>query len=240
MNKIKRDNLKTIWWNPKMVEGAEFDDDIPFCPTILTELPKEIITWEDARKIFKRKLKEGDYEYHLDVFVCFNIDDYKFDSSRGVWFCFDEALTILKHYKGVITADFSTYDDFPRPIKYFNTYRMRAFGYACGKAGLEVINNVRGSIDDIDYCFKGLPKNDVIFIGTVGSGIQYKLNRPDFEEWLTELIAEISPRTIIVLGSANYACFKNLEEQGIKIVQYDGATSKRFKKIKEMKNNEKS
>lgn len=230
MNKIKRKNLNTIWWNPKMVEGAEFDEDIPFCPTILSRLPKEIITWQEAKKIFFKKKKEGNEDFYLDAFVCFNTDDNNFDTSRGIWFCFDSAIKILKHYRGVITADFSTYDDFPRPMKYFNTYRMRAFGYACGKAGLEVINNVRGSVDDFDFCFRGLPKNDVIFIGTVGSGLQYIINRLDFEEWLSELVFKLHPHTIIVFGSSNYQCFRNLEEQGIKIIQYDSQTARVFKK----------
>lgn len=238
MNKVRRTKMNTVWWNPEMVQGAQFDGDIPICPTRISELPKKIITWEEAKAIFNKKMKSGEENYFLDAFVCFNIDDYKFDTSRGIWFCYKKAIKVLKHYKGIITPDFSTYDDFPRPIKYFNTYRMRAFGWGSLKEGLEVINNVRGSIDDIDFCFKGLPKNDIVFIGTVGSSIQYKDNRHDFEEWLSVMISELTPHTIIVLGSANYPCFENLKQQGIKIIQFDGATAQKFKKIKEVKNNE--
>ena len=238
MNKTRRKNYKTIWWNPEMVKGAQFDDDIPICPTYLSEFPKKIISWVEAKSIFYKKKKDGKDNYFLNYFVCFNIDDYKFDTSKGIWFSYKNALKILKHYKGIITPDFSTYDDFPKPIKYFNTYRMRAFGYACYKEGIEVINNVRGSINDIDFCFKGLPQNDILFIGTVGSSIQYVDNRSDFEEWLSELVIKLYPHTIIVLGSANYSCFDNLKKQGIQVIQFDGETAKKYKKIKGVKNNE--
>ena len=41
------------------------------------------------------------------------------------------------------TPDFSTYQDFPEPLKVYNTYRMRAFGYWLTKNGIKVINNIR-------------------------------------------------------------------------------------------------
>ena len=53
-----RGGLKSIWWKPELVEGAMFDDmDIPFCPTIISNIPKTIITYEEAKIIYKKEIK---------------------------------------------------------------------------------------------------------------------------------------------------------------------------------------
>ena len=53
-------------------------------------------------------------------------------------------------------------------------------------------------------------------------------DRERFEEGLRELVRRLHPHTIIVYGSANYPCFKELEKQGIKILAYPGKTSRVF------------
>ena len=64
-------------------------------------------------------------------------------------------MNIIKHFAGIITPDFSTYQDFPEAIKIHNTYRMRLYGYWLGKEGIAVINNVRwGTEETFDYCFE--------------------------------------------------------------------------------------
>jgi len=231
-NKIRK-GLKSIWWKPELVEGAIFDElDIPLCITTAKELPKDIIPWDEAKIIYKKQLKKNFKEdFIIDAFVCFYIDDYKFDTFRGVWFSFKSALKILKHFKGVITADFSTYYDFPYPLKLWNTYRMRAFGFACNKQRIEVINNVRGrSQKDYNYCFNGIETNSIICIGTVGSGLKYLENREMFESWLNELVNRLKPHTIITYGSANYNCFKKIENRGVKVISYESKTSKAYKR----------
>lgn len=54
-----------------------------------------------------------------------------------------KALEKLRQCAGIITPDFSTYQDDPEPIKLYNTYRMRAFGRWLTTLGFPVINNVR-------------------------------------------------------------------------------------------------
>lgn len=229
INKI-RTGLKTIWWKPELVEGAMFDEmDIPFCPTITSGIPSKIITYEEAKIIYQRELKRN-AEFKLDYYVCFYIDDYKFDTFRGVWFSPKKSLLILKHFKGIITPDFSTYLDFPLPLKLWNTYRMRAFGYWCGKEGLEVINNVRGSVIDFAYCFRGIPTNSIISIGAVGSGLKLIQNRQQFKIWLNELIKVLKPKAIIFYGSSNYNDIRELIGKGIKIYQFESKTSLDFKR----------
>ncbi len=115
-------------WNAFMCYGADFNhsrNDIPTCPTTAQTLPTEIITWAEAKRIYKVALNRKDSKFHYDAFVCFYIDDYKFDGIGGIWYKPYSALKILQHFAGVITPDFSTYQDFPKPIKLCATYRMR-------------------------------------------------------------------------------------------------------------------
>ncbi len=88
------------------------------------------------------------------MFVCFYIDDYKFDAPRGIWHSAEHALAVLCHFTEFITPDFSTYQDFPEPLKIYATYRMRLMGYRLGRNGLAIINNVRWGTDETyRYCF---------------------------------------------------------------------------------------
>ncbi len=222
----KRKGLKDIW-NAYMTEGAMYDDyDILFCPTRLIAAPKLIYTWIEALKIHKEMYKKN-RNYKIDAFVCFYIFDQYFDGKiKGVWADAKRALKILKHFKGIITPDFSTYQDMPFPEKIRNTYRMRAFGYWCGKNGLEVVNNLRwGTRETWDYCFCGIEKHSIFAIGTVGGSPRYLADRERFEQGLQEAVRRLCPHTIIVYGSANYPCFEKLREQGIRILSYKSATA---------------
>ena len=78
------------------------------------------------------------------------------------------------------------------------------------------------------YCFDGIPENSVVAIGTVGGSPRKLEDRERFEEGLKELVRRLHPHTIIVYGSANYKCFKELEEQGITILAYPSKTNKAF------------
>lgn len=228
-----RSGLKDIWNSYMCLEARYSINDIPFCPTIITDLPKDIITLEEAKLIHKNLSKQN-ASYFCDKFVCFYLDDYKFDSPRsGIWFNPKKSLNLLNHFKGIITPDFSTYQDFPHPLKLWNTYRMRAFGYWVGKQGLEVINNVRwGTFETFSYCFDGIEKNSVVAIGTVGGSPKKIADRLRFELGLFEMVKKLCPHTIIVYGSAKYNCFTKLKEQGIRIISFESNTAKYYKKGK--------
>ena len=235
MKRIKKNNprpgCKDIW-NAFMCKGARFTDfDIPFCPTILSSLPKEIITWSEAKQLHKKLIKT-DKNYHYDAFICFYEDDNKFDGSRSsIWLYPWLLLRVLKHFRGIITPDFSTNQDFPYPLTIWNTYRMRVIGYWIGTLGYEVINNVRwGTSESFLYCFSGIEKNSVIAIGTVGGSPKELADRRRFEQGLLELIKRLSPSTILVYGSSNYPCFDRLREIGINIVTYKSATAKYYER----------
>ena len=45
-------------FNAYMCEGATFtENDIPICPTTATTPPEDIITWEEAKSIYKKQLR---------------------------------------------------------------------------------------------------------------------------------------------------------------------------------------
>lgn len=229
--KIVRSGLKDIW-NAFMCEGAIYSQyDIPFCPTITTCVPKEILTWAEAKQLHKR-LKRKNKDYFYDAYICFYLDDYKFDGLRSsIWFFPKIAFRIMKHFRGIITPDFSTYQDFPYPLKLWNTFRMRAFGYWIGKQGLEVINNVRwGTSETYHYCFDGIAKNSVVAIGTVGGSPRKLEDRERFEEGLFEMVKRLNPHTIIIYGSANYQCFNLLRKKGVEIIIYQGQTNAAYER----------
>lgn len=216
-------------WNAFMCKGAKFSkNDIPFCPTTAKELPKRIVTWEEAKRIYRKEYAK-DKNFLCDAFICFYIDDYKFDGERGIWNRYNEALKVIKHFAGVITPDFSTYQDFPAPVKTYNTYRMRTYGYWLGTNGVQVINNVRwGTEESFSYCFDGIPKNSIIAIGTVGGSPRKHIDRPRFEVGLFKMVDELQPHTIIVYGSDKYPCFDELMKRGIEIVAFKSSTAEYY------------
>ena len=227
----KRAGCKDVW-NAFMCDGTSYSgNDIPFCPTTAEALPAKIILWDEAKRLYRNALARGDTGFFYDAFVCWYFDDQKFDGPRGIWHDCKHALKVLRHFAGAITPDFSTYQDFPEPLKIYNTYRMRVFGYWLGKNGIAVINNVRwGTPESWRYCWDGIPQDSVVCIGTVGGSPRKLIDRKRFEQGLKELVRVRKPHTILVYGSANYPCFDKLIEQGVKVVAYPGQTASAFKR----------
>ena len=215
-------------WNAFMTEGATFGKyDIPYCPNTAIDIPKDQVTWEEARQIHRKHVANKEVDYYEDVYINWYIDDYKFDSSRGIWHDYNFALKVIKHFAGVITPDFSTYQDFPYPIKIKATYKMRTFGYWLGKQGINVINNVRwGTEESFDYCFEGIPENSIVCIGTVGGGPRKLVDRKRFETGFYKMVEVLKPHTILVYGSASGECFDKLRRRGIRIVSYQSRTAR--------------
>ena len=224
-----RSGCKDVW-NAFMTEGAIFCKyDIPFCPNTSTEIPKAQVTWEEARQLHKKHIERGEKRYYEDAYINWYIDDYKFDSSRGIWHDYKFALRVIKHFAGVITPDFSTYQDFPYPLKIQAIYRMRTFGYWLGVQGIKVINNVRwGTCETYDYSFVGIPVNSIVSIGTVGGGPRKLADRERFENGLYRMVDVLKPHTILIYGSANGKCLDNLRKIGITIVSYQSKTAKDY------------
>ena len=227
-----RSGLRDIW-NAFMVDGCEWTDTgFPYCPNTTEEKPKSIITFEEAVQIYNYERRNGNADFENEAFVGCFLDDYKFDSRNGIWQNWKRAKKILEHFEGIITPDFSTYLDFPDPLKRYNTYRMRAWGYWWGKLGHKVINNVRGDFLCLDYCFDGIPKNSIVCIGTVASELKRKENQVLFEEWILRMYEELTPHIILTYGSAGLPIFKQLREKGVTIEEYPSKTCLYFRNRK--------
>ena len=208
-------------WNAFMTKGALYsNNDIPYCPTTAKTVPKGLIGFDETKQI-----------PHPEFFVHFYMDDYKFDGERGIWRRPQTALDRLRQYAGVITPDFSPYQDMPEPLKIYNVFRSRTFGYWLAAEGVSVINNVRwGTSETYRYCFDGLPRDSILAIGTVASGLRNLYDRRRFENGLAEMVDRLYPHTIIVYGSANYECFNELRKSGINIVCFQSKTSLAFER----------
>ena len=221
-------------FNAHMVKNAIFDIyDIPFCPSS-NIIPTSLISYSEAKRIHKYYLKQNLPDYHINAFIHTYIDDQYFDSkNNSIWLNPYDALKIICHYDGIITPDFSTYLDFPLPLKLLNTYKMRSFGLFCFENNIKVINNVRwGYKDSYDYSFSGLPSNSILSIGTVASGLNHNENKKIFNDGFNELIKRKRPHTIIIFGSDNCGAIRNARNNGIKIIQFDSNKAAYFKRKK--------
>lgn len=171
-----------------LVEGAKFcfPFDIPECPCTAKSIPPSLIYYTDMDESSK----------YLG-FVHFYMDDYKFES---IWNHPESTLKKLKRCGGIITPDFSTYQDMPAALKIYNTYRMRAIGYWLGKNGIQFINNVRwGTPETYSYCFLGIPKNSIVCVSTVGC-LGSKSDDVRFTEGLKVMVETLTPSHILMYG----------------------------------------
>jgi len=221
-------------WNAFMLEKAELDPntDIPICPTTARSIPNALISWRDAKRIHRKEMLRRNSQYHSDSFIHFYCDDQYFDGKlNGIWANPEKALHIIRHFAGIIAPDFSTNADFPDPLKRWNFYRMNTFGGWAGRQGVSVIANARwGTPETWPYCWSSLRHGDMVAIGSVASGLRKHENRERFVVGLHELVERVQPPTILVYGSANYDCFKQLAERGISIVAFPSDASRRFER----------
>ena len=230
MQKIRK-GICDVGWNAFMVRGAKFSrNDIPDCPTTAPTSPSSIITYDEALKIYRRELKNHNHDFHNEAFVGFFEDDQDFDSTKGIWYRSQYAADVLEHFGGIIAPDFSTYQDFPKPLKQWNYYRMNAFGHWYGVIlGRYVVSLVRwGTPETYDYCFDGKPKNSMLLVSTVGGNPRKLCNRTRFEQGLREMVKRLTPHTILVYGSDKLPVFDELRRQGINIIAYPSRLNKVF------------
>ena len=200
-----------------MVEGAKFcpEFDIPECLCTAKNIPTNLIYYTDMEE-----------KHNYSGFVHFYMDDYKFES---IWHNPQKALKKFKRCDGVITPDFSTYQDMPVALKIYNTYRMRAIGYWLGKNGIQVINNVRwGTPETFKFCFDGIPQNTIVCVSTVGClGTKNDENR--FTYGLDVMIETLNPSHILMYGKKGRDFFDKYIESGIPVTCYDPPDKHKFK-----------
>lgn len=231
MSKIRiRRNLKDIW-NAFMVKEAVFsENDIPICPTTSDTIPKRLVSYREAKTIFNSR-KKTEPDFHEGAFVHFYLDDQVFDGEKtGIWTHPKKAYEVLRHFEGIIVPDFSTYPDFPEPLKRWNYYRMYAFGHWYGTlCRKNVIVQARWDDEDsFSYCFDGIREGDMVAIGTVASGLREKESGERFERGLKELIRRKRPSALLVYGGTDSPIFRELEKEGMRIIRFRSKTDIRL------------
>ncbi len=107
----------------------------------------------------------------------------------------------LSQFKCVISPDCSLYRDMPLCIQIINTYINRAVAYFMQKRGIYVIPNIRwGDERSFEFCFDGIPKNDIVCISTYGC-IQGCENKYYFKVGLRRMIQVLNPKIVLIYGS---------------------------------------
>ena len=205
-------NQKFDYFNGELAINAKFvgDYDIPYVESN-NEIPEKVIT-------FSKCIKSNDF----DSWVVFYEDDNIFER---LWKNPHKYLPILKKYKGIVGPDFSLYGDYPIAIQIFNVYRSRLITHWLKQNGLKVIPNVRWSTSySYSFCFDGIKKNDIIFIGSHGCS-KKNGDKKLFFDGLIKMVETIEPRTICVYGKANNEIFSNLKKQGIEIINFESEYS---------------
>ena len=222
-NKAVRPGIKDIW-NAYLTYGAKWSaNENPIVKTTATYPPKQIISYRTAKTLDDSKRKSNP-NYKFDAFIHFYIDDDKFDSKTdGIWSKPEDFFRLSSHFAGVIGPDFSIYADFADPLRSIQIYKARVIEYACSKRNIPVIVNARwGSPKTWNETICEFPENSMLAVGIVGSRVKYLENQFCFNAGLKRLLDTKNPHTLIVVGSANYPCFEEAKNRGVRVVQFDG------------------
>jgi len=183
----------------EMLEGAEYDGfyEIPIIQSCDIN-PKSIQSIIPFSEIFRTT--------NYNQWICFYEKDESFER---LWNNPYKYLKILKKFDGIITPDFSVYQDYQLNKQIRNISRQREIGYWLQKEGLNVIINYRwGDFRTIDIATCGIPKNSIIAIGTVGCFRGHNDTKDSLFKGLDYGIEKLQPRAIIVYGpfSDNLFC----------------------------------
>ena len=154
--------------------------------------------------------------------------DIKFER---LWHNPKQYLAKLKRFKGIISPDFSLYQNMPLCMQMWNTYRGRALSAWLQSNGIEIIPNVRFNDErTYEFCFDGIEKFKTVALGTHGC-IKRRIDKDYFKDGLAEMVKRLSPRTIIVYGSAPDDIFKKYRDMGINIMPFESEFSKSRKQV---------
>jgi len=219
--------IKTRWQIIEENDKIFSKDGYPICIPKKQSIPKKIISWSEAIRIYKKEII-SDKNFKIDAYVHFYIDDQVFDGPyKGIWNNPNNAIKILIHFRGIITVDYSTYLDFPIPLKQFAIYRMLLSGILANEINIEVINNLRLDLFN-SYPSNYLYNDSIIAIGTVASNLKTNFYKSIFNKIYNEYFEHNKVKTVITLGSANYVSFNKLRLSGTEVISFKSQTNLAF------------
>lgn len=207
-------NIIDDGYSSYLVDGATFVGkyQIPSIPkhdVIL--IPKDMVPF-DKRNVVKERNLAIDFYMHDVTF-------------RQILTSTSKYLDELSRFAAVISPDCSLYRDMPLCLQITNTYMNRAVGFYLQKHGVYVIPNVRwGDERSFEFCFQGLPTNDIVCISTHGC-IKGEENKYYFKLGLEEMLIVLKPQVVLVHGSMPDEVFANFLNE-TKFVHYESYISK--------------
>ena len=99
--------------------------------------------------------------------VHFFIDDYLF---QRTWNDPARYARLLQDFRCVLTADFSLFTDYPRPVQIYNHWRKHLLGAYWQSLGIPVIPSICWSgHDSYEWCFDGEPRGATVAVSSVGT-----------------------------------------------------------------------
>ena len=203
------ENLFYDGFNSKLIETAFFETllEIP-----ILEAPKEIIIPSRAVPFSKR----ASFSTPKEEMLVFYEKDPEFRSFVSVP---QNYINDLANVQIVTTPDCSLYRDMPLWEQLANIGVSRSIGFYLQQQGKYVIPNARWG-DKRTYtkallgfspAFAGIPHNSIVSIGTLGCSKKQD-DKYHLEAGLEAMLAELSPKVVIVYGSFNQKIFGKYEQ----------------------------
>ena len=196
-------NLFYDGFNSKLIETAHFES--------VLEIPKldahERIEVPTGAIPFSKRSKMT----HCNQMLVFYEKDPEFRELVSIPQKYDEE---IKGYRYVSTPDCSLYRDMPLIFQLANIAVSRSIGYHFQEEGKYVIPNVRWGdertytdlIFEIPPAFAGIPKNDIVSIGSYGC-CQSAEDKYYLKNGLKAMLDYLKPEAVIVYGSFNPKAF---------------------------------
>jgi hypothetical protein len=192
-----------------MVKDVPWGDyDVPMMqPT--QSVPLDLVRFSDAR--MGKKPRQG------DVVHFFEHDD----RIKMAWDEPRRCLAIIRKFSGAIAPDFSTYRDFPQPLRDFDCTRNFTCGAWWQKEGVDVIANIRlHGHDSLEKALDGAPRGSTVAVSTLGS-MARGLDRQLLGEELELMCERLRPTFVVTYG--------RLGEEHCAILDRFGVAFKTFK-----------
>ncbi|MDJ1121827.1 DUF4417 domain-containing protein [Olsenella sp. YH-ols2217] len=207
----RRDTIHSWLVDGAVFEGGEGSPEMPAMEACQT-VPDIIVPLSIAIET-RARIQPG-------TFVCGYEDDCRLES---FWANPKRYAGRLQAFSGAVSLDYSSCNDFPEPVKIWNTYRDRASGaWMQSSLGMDVIANGRCQELTKAWSLNGLPNHGLIAIGTRACSKDPEARRYLLEE--VRLVCDrLEPTGLVVYGTTRYGVLDYPLSLGIPVYHCPGA-----------------
>ncbi|MBR3498401.1 MAG: DUF4417 domain-containing protein [Selenomonadaceae bacterium] len=139
----------------------------------------------------KSTVAKGRYWYH-----CFTAER----NFHRLYNSFSDYVELLRQAKGIISADFSLFRDYPEEVLIAKCRANRLVDYALQQAGIPMIPTAGFAGESSwEWCFDGLPHNSTVAVTTNCLGRDREAHRL-FIGGINAMVEKIHPTAIVVCG----------------------------------------